>query len=206
MMDLFRNPSSLKANRFETAIWAIRLLLMSMGMISTLIFFKVSIIPYAFDLVVSTFPRLWITARSWLSPAFVYIIVNFIIITIAASSNFHHKNTPFSDSTPTDSTHTTIVTAVTAITEHAVLDTTAHHHQSEPENQRNEPKEEEKEIEEELAEVKDFGLSLKKPLANPPPEKCSNDYISPDSDDKNDDTLDATWKAIMEGQEKTKTP
>ncbi|KAK7314743.1 hypothetical protein VNO77_33271 [Canavalia gladiata] len=212
MMDLFQNPSSLKSNRFETAIWAAKFLLMSVGVISTLVLLKVAIVPYTFHLVLSTLPRLWVSARSWLTLPFLYIIVNFIIITIAASSNFHHK--PFSDShAPSDVKHTTTT----------VSDSATHPTQSE--NQTNEPKEEEKEVVEEaeeeeeeeggggggggeeeqrgIEEVEDTGLSCDKFVIDPSPEKCTNDY---DSDDKGDDTLEATWRAIMEGQGKTMRP
>lgn len=185
-MDLFGNPSSLKSNRFETAVWASKLVLMSMGVLSTLFLLKVAIIPFAFDLVLSTFPRLWVSARTLLSPPFVYVIVNFIIITIAASSNFHHKTLPFSDSPTNDPKHTLISTSVT---DHEVSDTT---HQSEPENQNKEPKEGEEGVEEEedeKTEVKDSGFSS----VDPSPENTAGDNFSPDADD----TLEGTWKAIM---------
>lgn len=206
MMDLFQNPSSLKSNRFQTAIWTAKLVLMSMGIISTLVLFKVAIIPYTFHLLLSTLPRLWVSARSWLSLPFIYIIVNFIIITIAASSNFHHKTTtPFCDSpTPSDpkQQHTD---TTTTISENST-------HPTEPENQSNEPKEEEKEVEQEEQEkevVEDFGLSFNKFITDSSSlEKCTNDYFLLDSDDKgdDDDTLEATWKAIMEGQGKNMKP
>ncbi|XP_027359151.1 uncharacterized protein LOC113867852 isoform X2 [Abrus precatorius] len=201
MMDLFQNPSFLKSNRFETAIWASKLVLMSMGVISTLVLLKVAIVPYTFHLLLSTLPHLWISARSWLTLPFLYIIVNFIIITIAASSNFHHKsnnNLPFSDSlAPSDPKHTTTTTVTTEL-----------------ENQINEPKEEEKEVEEEEEEekkvveeeVKDTDFSCDKFMVDPSLEKCTNDYFLPDSDDKSEDTLEATWRAIMEGQGKTTKP
>ncbi|XP_061348029.1 uncharacterized protein LOC133293463 [Gastrolobium bilobum] len=202
MMDLFQNPSPLKSNSFETAIWASKLVLMSMGVITTLILLKVAIVPYTFHLVLSTLPRLWVSARSCLTLPFVYIIVNFIIITIVASSNFNHKrNNPvsFSDShAPSDLKYTTTT------------------HSTEQENQTNESKEEEKEVEEEVeveeeeeeekGEAKDSGLSCNKFITDPSPEKCTNDYFSPDSGDKGDDTLEATWRAIMEGQGKTMKP
>lgn len=178
---------------------AAKLVLMSMGIISTLVLLKVAVIPCAFDFVLSTFPRLWVSARTWLSPPFVYILVNFIIITIAASSNFHHRKTiPFSDSPlfESDPKHTTADTAAAVITDYAVPDTTTH--QSEPEKQSNEPKEEEKS----KSELEDSASSRDKSVTDPSPEKCSNDYVSPDSDD----TLDATWRAIMEGQGKPVTP
>ncbi|KAK4283333.1 hypothetical protein QN277_000294 [Acacia crassicarpa] len=195
-MDLFVNPSLLKSNRFETAIWASKLVLMSMGILSTLVLFKVAVIPFTFNLVVSILPRLWVSARTLLSPPFVYVIVNFIIITIVASSNFHHKNLPYSDSPPDDLTpkHTTRIS--TAITEHDVSDTT---HQSVPEIQsNNEVNERKEEDDDEETEFKDAVFS---PVDPSPAKNVSNEF-SPDSDD----SLDGMWRTIMEGQGKTVTP
>lgn len=208
-MDLFENPSSsIKSNRFETAIWVSKFVLMSMGIISILVLLKVAIIPYTLDLVLSTLPSLWFSARRWVTLPFLYIIVNFIIITIAASSTFPQKTSnqiPFSDSpSPSDLKHTTILG---------------------PENQTNEPLEKEVEeviVEEEeedkvedfeedkgVVKVEDFDFFCNKFITNSspsPPEKCSNDYFLEDYDEKGDDTLEATWRAIMEGQGKTKKP
>lgn len=206
VMDLFQNPSSsLKSNRLDTAMWAARLVLMSMGVISTLVLLKVAIVPYTFHLILSTLPQFWVSLRSWLTLPFLYIIVNFIILTIAASSNFHSK--PFSDAPSSLDLKHTITTAATTIPEQ--------------ENQTNEPKEEEKEVEEEQEQEKveeveeeeeeekgfeEFGLSCDKFMIHPLLENCTNDYFLPDSDDKSDDTLEARWRAIMEGQGKAMKP
>ncbi|KAI4347357.1 hypothetical protein L6164_008173 [Bauhinia variegata] len=205
-MDLFRHPSLPKSNRFETAVWASKLVLMSMGIISTVILLKVAIIPFTFELVVSTFPQLWVSARSWLSPPFVYIIVNFIIITIAASSNFHHKNRVSSNSPPTNDSK---FSSSAVVADHAISDTG--NHQSEPRSQSNELQRQEKEeLEEEeakvTAEVKDSGLSFNKPTVHPSPEKFTNNYFSPDPSPDSNDTMEATWRAIMEGQGKSMAP
>ncbi|AES76510.1 hypothetical protein MtrunA17_Chr6g0481471 [Medicago truncatula] len=221
-MDLFQNPSSQKSSRMETPICVAKLVLISIGIISTLILFKVAIIPYTFDLVLSTLPQLWFSIRTWFTLPFLYIIVNFIIIIIVASSSF------------SDPKHTTT----------SILETTTN--PIELENQTNEPHQEEKKVEEveeqeqeekrvvkdsELFhnkfitdpipekcskdfylpdsddKVKDFRLFCNKFIDDPSPEKCCNDYNLPDSGDKgDDDSLEATWKAIMEAQEKTKKP
>ncbi|GAU46900.1 hypothetical protein TSUD_296790 [Trifolium subterraneum] len=196
-----------------STIWVAKIVLMSIGIISILVLLKVTIIPYTFDLVLSTLPQLWFSIRRWLTIPFLYIIVNFIIITIAASSS------SFSD--PKQTTTTTI------------LETTTN--PIELKKQTNEPQEEEEE-EEELKDselfcnkfiidpsqekcskdyyladfndkVKDFGLLCKKFITDPSPGKIINDYDLLDSGDKgDDDSLEATWKAIMEGQEKTMKP
>ncbi|CAL0332620.1 unnamed protein product [Lupinus luteus] len=227
VMDLFQNQSSLKSNNFQKAIWALKLFLMSIGVISILVLLKVAIIPYTFHLILSTIPQLWVSAKSWLSLPFIYIIVNLIIIIIAASSNFHQKGTPFSD--PPKGTYIS-----TNISENLTC-------QVEPEIQSNEPKDEAKEIEheeqekeevkdfdlpfnkfiiesslqkkqskeegkdigEEEQEVKEFGLSLSKFITHSPLlEKHTNDYFLLDSDD----SMEATWRAIMEGQGENMKP
>ncbi|XP_008240349.1 PREDICTED: uncharacterized protein LOC103338871 [Prunus mume] len=82
----------LKRARLETAIWAAKLLLLCVGTVSTLVFFKAAIIPYLLNLTVSIVPQLWASFKScFLSPLYIYIILNFIIITIAASSTFQNQ-------------------------------------------------------------------------------------------------------------------
>ncbi|KAL6281782.1 hypothetical protein ACE6H2_018663 [Prunus campanulata] len=82
----------LKRARLETAIWAAKLLLLCVGTVSTLVFFKAAIIPYLLNLTVSIVPQLWTSFKScFLSPLYIYIILNFIIITIAASSTFQNQ-------------------------------------------------------------------------------------------------------------------
>nr|AFK43845.1 unknown [Medicago truncatula] len=166
-MDLFQNPSSQKSSRMETPICVAKLVLISIGIISTLILFKVAIIPYTFDLVLSTLPQLWFSIRTWFTLPFLYIIVNFIIIIIVASSSF------------SDPKHTTT----------SILETTTN--PIELENQTNEPHQEEKKVEEveeqeqeEKRVVKDSELFHNKFITDPIPEKCSKDFYLPDSDDK----------------------
>ncbi|KAJ6748898.1 hypothetical protein OIU79_029896 [Salix purpurea] len=89
MANLFE-ISPFKTGKFDTAIWAVKLVLLCVGIVSTLILFKVAVIPCAFNLILSTLPGAWISLRGWLSPPYIYIILNFIIITIAASSTFQH--------------------------------------------------------------------------------------------------------------------
>ncbi|KAG4957133.1 hypothetical protein JHK82_042868 [Glycine max] len=189
-MDLFQNPSSLKSNRFETSMWIAKLVLMSMGVISTLVLLKVTIVPYTFHRLLSTLPQFCVSVTSWLRLSFLYIIFNFIIITIAASFDFHPKT--FSDSPPTsDPKHTTTI----------ILDTA--NHPTESENQTNAPKEEEKELEQQQL-IEESGLTYDKFMIHPSLESCTNDYFLLDSD--GDDTLEAMWRAILEGQGKTMKP
>uniref|UniRef100_A0A2C9W7A8 DUF4408 domain-containing protein n=1 Tax=Manihot esculenta TaxID=3983 RepID=A0A2C9W7A8_MANES len=91
MANLF-GSSGLRSSRLKGAIWFAKLVFSSAGIISTVILFKVAIVPFAFDFILSVLPRIWISFRSWLSPPYIYIILNFIIITIAASSTLHHQN------------------------------------------------------------------------------------------------------------------
>ncbi|KAJ6672757.1 hypothetical protein OIU85_014037 [Salix viminalis] len=89
MANLFE-ISPFKTGKFDTTIWAVKLVLLCVGIVSTLILFKVAVIPCAVNLILSTLPGAWISLRGWLSPPYIYIILNFIIITIAASSTFQH--------------------------------------------------------------------------------------------------------------------
>lgn len=81
-----------KRARLETAVWAGKLLLLCVGIVSTMVFFRVAVIPYLHNLTLSTLPHLWTSIRSYcLSPLYIYIILNFIIIIIALTSTFQNQ-------------------------------------------------------------------------------------------------------------------
>ncbi|KAK9115519.1 hypothetical protein Sjap_014466 [Stephania japonica] len=82
--------SSTARSRFQTAIWTVKVGLLFIGVVSTGFLFKLAI-PYSVSVLLSWIPRVWISFRTWLSPPYLYIVVNFIIIGIAASSSFHQK-------------------------------------------------------------------------------------------------------------------
>ncbi|KAK9938245.1 hypothetical protein M0R45_014997 [Rubus argutus] len=50
-----------------------------------------ALIPVAADLVTSQVPSLWSTLLAWLTPPYLYILINCIIIIIVASSKLHPK-------------------------------------------------------------------------------------------------------------------
>lgn len=84
--DLFGNRGK---SRLETTVWAIQLLLLLVGIVSIVLVFKTAVIPYSFSKV-STLPQLCLSLKFWLSPPYIYIIINFIIVFIVVSSTFHH--------------------------------------------------------------------------------------------------------------------
>ncbi|KAF5468690.1 hypothetical protein F2P56_012827 [Juglans regia] len=200
MADLFES-SSFRTTRFDTAIWAAKLLLLAIGIIFAYIFFKVAIIPYTIDLSLSTLPRLWISLRSWLSPPYIYIIVNFIIITIATSSAFQHRNHHPPFSFPTIAKPTT--------------------HQSQPQDQTPSFKDSTSDAEPTISSIDDFHdiiwdeivqLEHEKQRvehfvsSEPSPESSSENTCLTEAGGKDGDddesTLGATWNAIMEAQVK----
>lgn len=83
--DLFGNRGK---SRLETTVWAIQLLLFLVGIITIVLVLKTAVIPYSFSKV-STLPQIWLSLRFWLSPPYIYIVINFIIVFIAVSSTFH---------------------------------------------------------------------------------------------------------------------
>ncbi|KAI4374452.1 hypothetical protein MLD38_012445 [Melastoma candidum] len=80
-----------KATKLETTIWAIRILLICLG-IGSCIALKAAIIPYASSFVVDTIPCIWNYGRVLFSPPCIYIVANCIIMATTASTSFHHQN------------------------------------------------------------------------------------------------------------------
>ncbi|KAI3878489.1 hypothetical protein MKX03_007269 [Papaver bracteatum] len=72
--------------------WAfsLKVLLISTGVLSMAIILKLSV-PVVLEFVVSEAPVFWNSLLSWLTPPYLYVIINGIIITIAASSRFHQN-------------------------------------------------------------------------------------------------------------------
>ncbi|KAF8031525.1 hypothetical protein BT93_D0672 [Corymbia citriodora subsp. variegata] len=81
-----------QASTFETTIWAIKIALICVGIGSCLILFKIAVIPYTSAFLISTIPCFWSSIKVFLSPPYIYILLNFIIVAIVASSTFHHQS------------------------------------------------------------------------------------------------------------------
>ncbi|KAK1257075.1 hypothetical protein QJS04_geneDACA019206 [Acorus gramineus] len=79
--------------RLQIAILTVKIAMATVGIITAVGLVKLAT-PYLLEFFLSTLPGLWTSFRGWLSPAFLYIIVNFIIITLAASSGFNQKPPP----------------------------------------------------------------------------------------------------------------
>ncbi|XP_039061747.1 uncharacterized protein LOC120206065 [Hibiscus syriacus] len=71
----------------STWMLSLKVLFISIGVLTIALGLKVSV-PLVLDFSVSQAPLLWSTFRSWLKPPYLYVIINGIIITIAASSRF----------------------------------------------------------------------------------------------------------------------
>ncbi|XP_077243287.1 uncharacterized protein LOC143883852 isoform X2 [Tasmannia lanceolata] len=71
-------------------IFSLKVFLLSTAVLSMALVLKLSV-PLVFDFLVYEIPLLWNTLLSWLTPPYLYFVINGIIITIAASSRFQHK-------------------------------------------------------------------------------------------------------------------
>ncbi|KAL5545356.1 hypothetical protein UlMin_009140 [Ulmus minor] len=177
--------------RFETAVWAVKLMLIFIGTISTVTLLKATIVPYFSNLTLSTLPQIWKSLRSFLSPLSIYIILNFIIITIAASSTFQHKNqTQFHEKNEKenkkknqiDSEDSTLLSSSTADKNNSTWDDFEI-------------------LKEELTNNIKINTNRNERLSadeNPSPEINSGE--NPAKKEEEEDTMEATWKAIIEGQ------
>ncbi|XP_039065183.1 uncharacterized protein LOC120210546 [Hibiscus syriacus] len=75
----------------STWMLSLKVLLISTGVLTIALGLKVSV-PLVMEFYVSQAPLLWTTFCSWLKPPYLYVIINGIIITIAASSWFHQNH------------------------------------------------------------------------------------------------------------------
>lgn len=206
-----------QTDRLQTAIWASKTLSVMVGIVSTVTLLKVAVIPYLLNLTLSTVPNLWISIRSCvLSPLYIYIVVNFIIITIAASSTFQRPNPNLkqfpstavkkqfqsqSDKIQNDSekNHSQIDNQISwhnfPIIEEEDKQTRKPNSTEPPPNSRASPPD-----------------AVDTPFNDDSEPETNSSYNRltdsgpgrPEEDNSADDTLEGTWKAIMEGQGKAK--
>lgn len=69
---------------------SLKVLLISTGLVSMAVALKVSV-PVVVEFAVSEVPSFWSFVLSWLTPPYLYLVINFIIIIIAASSKLQYK-------------------------------------------------------------------------------------------------------------------
>ncbi|KAM5570255.1 hypothetical protein ABKV19_011098 [Rosa sericea] len=220
----------LKRARLETAVWAGKLLLLCVGIVSTMVFFKLVIIPYLLNLTLSTLPHLWTSIRSYcLSPLYIYIILNFIIIIIAASSTFQNQKQKHPSSVPSSYTSiNNLNNAKTTSTDHeddccTVIDGTAEYNSNKIESSSHSenattsplPSLLTHQFSNEMISWHDIHIVQQASTeeeesirTNPSPEEPSSSEDScltekPATEEEvEDNTLDTTWNAIMERQGK----
>lgn len=70
--------------------FSLKALLLSTGVLSTALLLKLSF-PTLLEFFTSGLPEVWNSLLSWLTPPYLYFVINGIIISIAASSKFQHK-------------------------------------------------------------------------------------------------------------------
>lgn len=69
---------------------SLKVVLISTGVLSMAVALKLSV-PVVAEFVASEIPSLWSFVLSWLQPPYLYLIINFIIISIVASSKLQHR-------------------------------------------------------------------------------------------------------------------
>ncbi|KAI3928448.1 hypothetical protein MKW98_024049 [Papaver atlanticum] len=74
----------------SSSILSVKTLLISVGFLSVAFILNLSL-PLVLEFIVNQLPQLWNSMKSWLAPPYLYILINCIILTIAASSRFHHE-------------------------------------------------------------------------------------------------------------------
>ncbi|KAL4585530.1 hypothetical protein LXL04_010152 [Taraxacum kok-saghyz] len=72
-------------------ILSLKVLLISAGLVYVAVTMKLAV-PLMLNFAVYDFPAIWSVIVSWLKPPYLYVVINGIIITIAASTRFQHNN------------------------------------------------------------------------------------------------------------------
>lgn len=80
---------------------SLKVILLSTSVLFLSLCLKISV-PLVHDFSVNQAPLLWSSILSWLKPPYLYVIINCIIITIAASSRFHHSHSTANSTTTHD--------------------------------------------------------------------------------------------------------
>ncbi|RZC80508.1 hypothetical protein C5167_043077 [Papaver somniferum] len=75
----------------SSSILSVKTVLISVGFLSAAFILNLSL-PLVLEFIVNQLPQLWNSMKSWLAPPYLYILINGIILTIAASSRFHHQH------------------------------------------------------------------------------------------------------------------
>ncbi|PKI43645.1 hypothetical protein CRG98_035970 [Punica granatum] len=85
----------------SSAAWilSMKALFISIGAASLAVFLKVSM-PLVAEFMISQLPLLWRSVLSWLRPPYLYVVINAIIISIAASSKLHRSHDTSPDESP----------------------------------------------------------------------------------------------------------
>lgn len=78
------------ANSSNNWILSLKLVLISTGVLSLAVMLKFSL-PVVSDFIAYEIPSIWSFLLSWLRPPYLYIVINFIIISIVASSRMQQK-------------------------------------------------------------------------------------------------------------------
>ncbi|XP_077211103.1 uncharacterized protein LOC143846532 [Tasmannia lanceolata] len=81
------------SQRSSSWIFSLKVILLSTGVLSMALVLKLSV-PLLLDFLAYEIPLFWTTLLSWLTPPYLYFVINGIIITIAASSRFQHEEMP----------------------------------------------------------------------------------------------------------------
>ncbi|KAK6148205.1 hypothetical protein DH2020_019117 [Rehmannia glutinosa] len=83
-----------KSRVVQKSIKALELLLLSAGFISTLVMVKSALLPYSCEIVFSSLMGFWNSIKCFLSsPLHICIIINLMVMLIAASTTFHKQET-----------------------------------------------------------------------------------------------------------------
>ncbi|KAK4799591.1 hypothetical protein SAY86_024956 [Trapa natans] len=203
MGHLFGN-SSHKPTPCDTTIWAVKVVLITVGVVSSVLLVKISVVP-CISSVISSLSSLWGFLKSFSSPPYIYLLLNLIILSILVSSIFsHHGQSPHHKKPQT--LKTTNVFSDDSYYGNFESHDREENHSLDAHDEAQVEKLQEATVEMPKSISRESSAEVKEMIVGQPTELGPTGKLKRPSMPEEDDSFDSIWKSIMESEGKTASP